>query len=240
MEILIIPDVHGREFWKEPLLEHIDEYDKVIFLGDYVDPYPDEGITRRKATSILDEIIEIKKKYQDKVMLLLGNHDLHYIYIRIFGPKVRYSSSHAWSIRRRFRENIELFKLCHEEIINGKRYLFSHAGLMKSWYERYNREIGDLTESNINKLLNNNAGMIPLSEISRYRSRWGGMFGSIVWSDLDEKIDNKSEAVVPPYDYQIFGHTWQEDNKPYITDNWACLDTENAYVINDKGEIKQV
>lgn len=33
--ILIIPDVHGRTFWKYA----IDKYDKVIFLGDYLDPY---------------------------------------------------------------------------------------------------------------------------------------------------------------------------------------------------------
>ena len=42
MKVLIIPDVHGRTFWKEPC-EHIDEFDKTIFLGDYVDHYPQEG-----------------------------------------------------------------------------------------------------------------------------------------------------------------------------------------------------
>ena len=41
MKILIIPDIHGRSFWIEPC-SHIDEFDKVIFLGDYHDPYPFE------------------------------------------------------------------------------------------------------------------------------------------------------------------------------------------------------
>ena len=35
-EILVIPDVHGRDFWKEPCREWEG---KVIFLGDYHDPY---------------------------------------------------------------------------------------------------------------------------------------------------------------------------------------------------------
>ena len=38
MRILVIPDVHGRDFWIEPC-QHIDEFDKVVFLGDYHDPY---------------------------------------------------------------------------------------------------------------------------------------------------------------------------------------------------------
>ena len=31
MKVLIIPDVHGRTFWKEPC-KHIDEFDKTIFF----------------------------------------------------------------------------------------------------------------------------------------------------------------------------------------------------------------
>ena len=41
-DLLIIPDVHGREFWKDA----VEEYPNlpVIFLGDYMDPYSYEGI----------------------------------------------------------------------------------------------------------------------------------------------------------------------------------------------------
>ena len=39
--ILVIPDVHGRTFWKEPVCKLIESVDKVIFLGDYLDPYGD-------------------------------------------------------------------------------------------------------------------------------------------------------------------------------------------------------
>lgn len=36
----IIPDIHSRNFYK-PILEN--KNDKIIFLGDYGDPYPHEG-----------------------------------------------------------------------------------------------------------------------------------------------------------------------------------------------------
>ena len=35
-KILVIPDLHGRSFWKEPC----DNWEgRIIFLGDYHDPY---------------------------------------------------------------------------------------------------------------------------------------------------------------------------------------------------------
>ena len=36
-KILIIPDVHGRSFWKKAV--ETGDYEKVVFLGDYADPY---------------------------------------------------------------------------------------------------------------------------------------------------------------------------------------------------------
>ena len=41
--ILVTPDIHGEIFWKEPVLKYIEQVDKIIFLGDYLDPYPEEG-----------------------------------------------------------------------------------------------------------------------------------------------------------------------------------------------------
>lgn len=45
-KLLILPDIHGRVFWKEPC-QNIEDYDKVIFLGDYLDPYGFEGDFRQ-------------------------------------------------------------------------------------------------------------------------------------------------------------------------------------------------
>lgn len=36
IRILIIPDVHGRTFWREPVLDTLQDTDsRIIFLGDY-------------------------------------------------------------------------------------------------------------------------------------------------------------------------------------------------------------
>ena len=55
--ILIIAVIHGRNFWKKAVEENIDKVEKIIFLGDYLDPYPWEGITRKDAIRNFEEII---------------------------------------------------------------------------------------------------------------------------------------------------------------------------------------
>ena len=36
-KILIVPDIHGETFWKEPVQKYMDQIDRIIFLGDYLD-----------------------------------------------------------------------------------------------------------------------------------------------------------------------------------------------------------
>ena len=40
---IIIPDIHGRDFWRW-VVAHRKEEETVVFLGDYLDPYEDEWI----------------------------------------------------------------------------------------------------------------------------------------------------------------------------------------------------
>mgnify|MGYP006379875163 FL=1 len=54
-KILIVPDVHGRKFWHKAE-ELINEVDKIIFLGDYLDPYFWEGITFE--TAMIESALE--------------------------------------------------------------------------------------------------------------------------------------------------------------------------------------
>lgn len=41
VKYLIIPDVHGRTFWKKSVYDYLENHPevKIIFLGDYLDPY---------------------------------------------------------------------------------------------------------------------------------------------------------------------------------------------------------
>ena len=63
-KIVIIPDVHGRTFWKEPVMKY-KNYPEVhiVFLGDYLDAYESlEYITAEDAIVNFEEIIDIANK----------------------------------------------------------------------------------------------------------------------------------------------------------------------------------
>lgn len=247
-KLLLISDVHGRSFWKDAIEKHFDECNKVIFLGDYLDAYPDEEITRKQEKNNFAEILKLKENNKDKVILLLGNHCYHYIH-RDFTRSSRFSSSNAYSYKEMFLSHESFFKIAHEEIINDKKYLFTHAGVMKSWYERNKEIIGELNVDNLNKLQGFKRGVAALAEVSKYRFWLGEKSGSPLWSDVREKIDdNKSEidhvvenedSYVDEFDYQIFGHT-QLTKNPIITDKWACIDCRHAFILNDEGNLEEV
>ena len=84
--MIIIPDVHGRDFWEKPVLERLGK-EHILFLGDYLDPYDYEGIPNEKVFPRLEEILYLKQKHPEDVTLLLGNHDLHYVDRRLDGGR---------------------------------------------------------------------------------------------------------------------------------------------------------
>ena len=75
--VIIIPDIHGRQFWKDAVKDR--ENEDIIFLGDYMDPYEEEEIGYNKALENFKEIIAFANEHKN-VTLLLGNHDIHYLF----------------------------------------------------------------------------------------------------------------------------------------------------------------
>lgn len=226
--IAIIPDCHGRLFW-EDIIPEKDNFDKIIFLGDYLDPYSSyEKISKEQALENFKKIIEFKKNNSDKVVLLLGNHDASYaISIRVCDCRCDYDNYNE--IQKLFRNNFDLFELFYKFKQKDKDFLFSHAGIADEWLK-------DWCPNNINVLdwLDNlwkvskkdiDSSIIGsvLGSVSYYR---GGtdLAGSIVWRDALERISDK-------FGYQIFGHTMLMN--PVATNNWACLDCKRIFVLSN-------
>ena len=230
--LLIIPDVHGRDFWKEAV--DCNKYERIVFLGDYTDPYDIEGITNEGAVDNFESIIAFKQNNPDKVVLLLGNHDLHYYsdyYYELAGG-VRYDPISAIILQRLFHDNFQDFQLAWETDWGGKHYLFSHAGITQSWLKRNLHLIRKPDANHLNRLLLSNEGLEALAQVGEMR--WGDYpSGSIVWADAEEMA--VSDPI--PGVYQIVGHSMQYDG-PLITDKFACLDCRAAFCLDKKGKIR--
>ena len=131
--ILVVPDIHGRTFWKAPVKKYIDEVDRIVFLGDYLDPYRDEDEEYYPEDVYKNwmEIIELKRNNLEKVILLKGNHDEHYSSKRFSelaaGSRMDYQNWNKY--HQTFNDNKDLFQLAHLETVNDIPYVFTHAGL---------------------------------------------------------------------------------------------------------------
>ena len=234
-KILIVPDVHGRKFWKEDtgkLIDYIDhEVIDVVFLGDYVDPYPFEGIKVGDAIENLNDIIEFAKSRQN-VHLLLGNHDMHYFdnyYAKHVETKVRYSYEHAKKIAKIFKSNKNLFNIAWETRVNDKKLLFTHAGVLKTWAEIHMGNVKtwrgciddkhkipsiEPNAKSLNALLDTHDGILALADVPQTRGGWCA-YGSPIWCDFIEHIESleyNAPGKSTPYNYkdevyQVFGHS---------------------------------
>ena len=234
--MLIVPDIHGRSFWKETVARHFsaqpddapEEERKVVFLGDYLDPYPRERISMFKAMDVLRDVIELKRMHPDDVVLLLGNHDMSYIMPGRFRCS-RHDYFYEQDANKLFWDNIDMFSFVHTCCIRDKRYIFSHAGITPGW------SISGLAIKNMDDVISicsQGLSSQELIDALRFVSlKRGGrnVYGSMIWADLSEFDDYSPHSA---NDYQVFGHTQQSDT-PIVTQHYACLDCRKVFQLHD-------
>lgn len=126
MKTVIWGDVHGRQIWKQIVTDNPDA-DKFIAIGDYFDSF--NISTEAQINNFLD-IIEYKKSSGKEVVLLIGNHDLHYF------PELGDTGTSGY-------QQIGKFQI--EPVIDANRehlqmadyqdnFLFTHAGVGEAWF----------------------------------------------------------------------------------------------------------
>lgn len=212
MEILTIPDVHAKDFWKLGKAWS----GPIIFLGDYVDPYPfDFPDEPPDVIQCLTEIMEFADENRDRVTLLIGNHGFSYLHDL---DASRHDYQLAGTIQEIYSDYLDLLHIAKQV----DDTLFTHAGVAKGWLKYNNLELPD---KEADKVLNElyNASWSPFWQIGYIR---GGMdpIGSPIWRDIRE--GNLDERF-----FQVYGHTYI--NQPHITNSEACLDTGKAcFVVN--------
>lgn len=205
MKILTIGDLHGRNVL-DSIKEKQPEFDLVILLGDYIDPYPDEKdiTTGRDLIKYLTDIIDFKYLHQN-VVLLIGNHDEHYIHLGY--PASRYDRMISNNIHKIYLENLTLFNAAYQ-IDNT---LWTHAGVTKKWLKKH---LKCLTKHGLHKEWDNLASTLDnvwnsqdyeiLSEIGPHRQYISHIddCGGPFWADIRET----ALSVLPGIN-QIVGHS---------------------------------
>lgn len=204
---IIIGDVHGSTYWKEIVEEHPEC--NYVFLGDYLDPY--EKVNDTTLLKNLQDIISFKNANPNGVILLLGNHDLHY-FIKEALSCSRFNYALAPNISKIFQANSHLFQFAYQVDSN----LFTHAGVNHSWFVDDFK--GDITK-NIADQLNNPTPdqFAALFQCGFFRGSYANRVGGIFWADIRELRE-------PLQGYtQIVGHNRVQDILEYTNNGGRII-----------------
>lgn len=126
MRIVAIGDIHGRNGWKQIINK--EKFERVVFIGDYFDSF--EGISSEVQKENFADIITFKKANPDRAILLIGNHDFHYLKTT-YETYSGYQENQKEEIQKLLQQAIDenLLQMCFV----FDKLLFSHAGVTQTW-----------------------------------------------------------------------------------------------------------
>lgn len=234
--MIIVPDLHGRKklFEKAKVEFEKSDSEKIIFLGDYLDPYPHENILPEEAVVLFKEVIKFKKENHGRVILLLGNHDLHYLLSRqYYGSSSRFDYSVYQDVHQIYDKERDLFSIGYYIPVVDQHYIFTHAGILDRWCIDYVNLLDEEKDRNFLEVIDAMNDFLwkkndkelghAMDCVSFLRGGYESA-GSLVWADVQEQPERNFH---PEY-YQIFGHTQLREN-PIIESHFADLDCRKLF-----------
>lgn len=226
MKIAAIGDIHGRVIWKQIIKK--DNFDKIVFVGDYFDSFDVHG--EYQINNFIN-IIEYKTKNPDRVVLLLGNHDYHYLDVNErysgFQSGFQYEIKHL--LKTALKDN--LIQSCY----SYKDILFTHAGITKTWCINNGINPDKDIEKQLNDLLIFKPNSFKFKMGANYSQTGDDICQSPIWVRPHSLLKDKVS-----FCRQVVGHT--RGNNIRIKEGVAfidCLDKSDEYlVINNGGKFE--
>ena len=204
MKTITIGDLHGSGRWKA-----VDphQYDKIIFLGDYLDSFTISGDV---IVENFMEIIQFRQAWPEKVVLLLGNHEISYLDTKYMATGYRYAF--AEKLEAILREHSDLFLVAWQH----SNYLWSHAGLHQRFYDQKILPQVTQDDENLAATLQRlyKQDYPPIFEIGHERGGSRKNTGGPLWIDKKRLIKKPLQGY-----HQIVGHNSVKTIKHYFPDS---------------------
>lgn len=203
MKILCVGDIHAKP-WVVHAVELLkDDYDRIIFLGDYVD---DWGATPDLSREALEAVFYFYHQNRFKVVVLRGNHD----FSEYYGYTKREFMCSGFNIgthnlcQQIYRDNWH--RLYTAYIVHGNSEEFgndwwiSHAGITNGWYRQWGEYWDSLTfdQKTRSSLLDTEEFLAQVG----FARGGGSLNPSPIWAD-----ERELKANPKPFVNQIVGHT---------------------------------
>lgn len=235
MKTLVIPDLHGKSIWK--LMVHMEKPDRVVFLGDYYDCF--EQISTAEQIYNYKEIVKLKTDGEMDVVILIGNHDLHYFPEIGYNGCSGYQKVGKWDIEPVMNETRDLVQMTYE--MDG--YLFTHAGVSQEFMDQTFGVDGWKTDQ-VAELLNEKFKYQPHTfEFNGIDGYGDDTYQTPLWIRPKSLMKANKKSDLKKNFIQIVGHTGVMEidkkgastaGKYYFVDT---LNTSQEYIVIENGNL---
>ena len=236
MKTIVLGDTHGRGIWQ--LIVQNENPDRVIFVGDYWDsfdiPFLDQMYNFK-------QIVHYARTSGKEVILLTGNHDVHYQRwaINSFENYSGFQSIHANDICQELELNQDLMQMAYKM----DNFLFTHAGVTQTWLDLMDIENDENMVDNINDYAKYKPQMFAFATIREPGYIDG--YGDNVWQNPTWVRPRSLMKDSKDLNYiQVVGHTQQNciDIKGKSTGGHYyfidTLGTSGEYLIIEDGQVR--
>jgi len=127
MKTIIIGDIHGHDSWEQVVAQEQDA-DRFIFVGDYFDSFGVPGLIQMQN---FKNIVEFKTTSNKEVIMLVGNHDFHYLPEIGENGTSGYQPRMAVSISHLINQNRDHLQMAYQ----FDDILVTHAGVSSEWLD---------------------------------------------------------------------------------------------------------
>lgn len=227
MKIVVIGDIHGRHSWKK-IVEANPDADLFVFVGDYFDSFDVSPVMQKHN---FKEILDFKRQNPSKVILLIGNHDFHYLRGSV-NQYTGYQGVHRWDFQELLDEATkeDLIQMCFV----CDKYLFTHAGVTKTWAKNYEIDLNDL-ENDINYLFKRYKQSFEFQKGSNNSNYGEDVTQSPMWVRPVSLKKDRLDGYI-----HVVGHTNSSDVDVDLTNKVIVADTlkVNKYLIINISDFK--
>lgn len=238
MKTIVLGDTHGRSQWK--LITHLEQPDRVIFIGDYFDSFNLPAIDQMFN---FNEILDYKESGKAEVIMLIGNHDHHYYPETGNTGTSGYQYGAAAAISKMIDENRKHLQMAY----SFDNFLFTHAGVSPVFMDQVFGE-GGWEKNNIVELLNEKMIYQPKAfEFNGMEPSGDNQSQTPIWIRPRSLMSaNKKHDKGLKKDYiQIVGHTQMKELDLVGSDKFTggryyfidTLDTSGQYLIIEDGKL---
>lgn len=237
--IICLGDTHGRNIWKEIVAKEESDDTMIIFIGDYFDSHT-KGYSANRQIQNFKDILAYKKARPDNVILLVGNHDFHYI--KGIGETYSgYQASYAIDIGEVIHEALaaDLLQMCYAYDNGITKYVFTHAGVTKTWVAANDIVIEpslDKLAAAINDLFKYKPNKFKFTVGSNYDNYGDDITQTPIWVRPESLNDDMLDGIVC-----VVGHTYQDEL--FIGEKVILIDTLGSsleYLVIKDGVAKSV